>query len=275
MIAAAGASIISTSDCAGLGKVSLSGGVLLGMSVSDLLFAIRPRNEIADPRGFDMTLRMPTVPPGLRGLLGMGVIAGAVAGCGGSSDSRSTQAAAARPAATYPTPARAATARPARRKSRSGSSRALPAGWRRLRMPSGGELPYPPGWRSVSGDSGSVSAALTGPDGLIRGYLNATPAEPDETPAGWSHFRISHNADDGDHDIHVISVRRDVRLGRGGRASCVADRYATSRTSYRELACLLMPADRGPRTVLVAATQPGAWAADKPLLNFAFAHFTS
>jgi hypothetical protein len=142
-------------------------------------------------------------------------------------------------------------------------------------MPSGGQLPYPPGWRSLAGDPSSVSAALTGPDGLIRGYLNATPAEPNETLAGWSHFRISHNADDGDRDVHVISVRRDVRLQRGARASCVADRYATSRTSYRELACLLMPADRGPRTVLVAAAQSGAWAADEPLLNFALAHFTS
>jgi hypothetical protein len=36
-----------------------------------------------------------------------------------------------------------------------------------------------------------------------------------------------------------------------------------------------MPADRGPRTVLVAAAQSGAWAADEPLLNFALAHFTS
>jgi hypothetical protein len=217
---------------------------------------------------------MPTVPLGLRGLLSMGVVATAVAGCGGSSDFGSTQASAARPAATHPTAARPAT-RPAPHARRSASSPALPAGWRRLRMPSGGVLPYPPGWRPLAGDPGSVSAALTGPDGLIRGYLNATPAESDETPAGWSRFRISHNADDGDRDVRVISVRRDVRLGRGGLASCVADQYATSRTSYRELACLLVPADRRPRTVLVAAAQPGAWAADEPLLNFAFAHFTS
>jgi hypothetical protein len=222
-----------------------------------------------------MTLWMTTVPSGLRGLLSMGIIATAVAGCAGSADLGSTLASPARPAARQPTAPRPATARPAPRRSRSGSPPALPAGWRRLRMPSGGELPYPPGWRPLAGDPGSVSAALTGPDGLIRGYLNATPAEPDETPAGWSQFRISHNAEDGDRDVHVISVRRDVRLGHGGRASCVADRYATTRTSYRELACLLVPADRGPRTVLVAAAQPRAWAADEPLLNFAFAHFTS
>lgn len=202
-----------------------------------------------------MTLPMPRVPPGFLGLLTVGVIATAVAGCGGGSGSGSTRASAARPAATHPT--------------------GLPAGWRRLRMPSGGVLPYPPGWRPLAGDPGSVSAALTAPDGLIRGYLNATPAEPGETPAAWSRFRISHNADDDDRDLHVISVRRDVRLGGGGLASCVADRYTTSRTSYRELACLLVPADRGPRTVLVAAAQPGAWTADEPVLNFALAHFTS
>jgi hypothetical protein len=202
-----------------------------------------------------MTPPMRSVATGLRGLLSMGLIATAVVGCGGSSDSASTRASAAGPAATHPT--------------------ALPAGWRQLRMPSGGVLPYPPGWRPLAGDPGSISAALTGPNGLIRGYLNATPAEPDETPADWSQFRISHNAGDGDRDVQVISVRRDVRLGGGGRASCVADRYTTSRTSYRELACLLVPPDRRPRTVLVAAAQPGAWAADAPLLNFALAHFTS
>jgi hypothetical protein len=212
-----------------------------------------------------MTSPMTKVRPGLPGILTIALVATAVVGCGDGSGAGPDRALAARPATARPVPHRAGSV----------SSQALPAGWHRLAMPSGGVLPYPPGWRPLAGDPGSVSAALTGPDGLIRAYLNATPAKPDETPAGWSHFRISHNAADGDRDVHVISVRRDVRLRRGGRASCVADRYATSRTSYRELACLLVPADRGPRTVLVAAAQPGAWAADEPLLNFAFANFTS
>jgi hypothetical protein len=202
---------------------------------------------------------------GLPGLLSIGVIATALAGCGGDRNAAPRRA----------LPAAPATARPLPRATQSGLAPALPAGWHRLRMSSGGVLPYPPGWRPLAGDPGSVSAALTGPDGVIRGYLNATPADPDESPAGWSRFRISHNADDGDRDIRVISVQRDVRLRLGARAWCVADQYATSRTSYRERACLLVPAHGGRRTVLVAAAQPNAWAADRPLLNFALNHFTS
>ena len=54
-----------------------------------------------------------------------------------------------------------------------------------------------------------------------------------------------------------------------------ANRKAAAQSENSAAGCLLVPADQGPRTVLVAATQPGAWAADEPLLNFALAHFTT
>jgi hypothetical protein len=212
-----------------------------------------------------MTPATTTLRLGLPGILTIAVIATAIAGCGDGSGAAPHRVPAARPASARLMPHGARSVPPP----------ALAAGWHRLAMPSGGVLPYPPGWRPLAGDPGSVSAALTGPSGVIRGYLNATPADPDETPVGWSRFRIRHNADDGDRHIRVISVRRDVRLGVGGLASCVADQYATSRTSYRELACLFSPARGDRRTVLVAAAQPNAWTAEWPLLNLAFDHFTS
>jgi len=149
---------------------------------------------------------------------------------------------------------------------------AVPAGWGRLRLPSGAVLPYPAGWRRIDGDRGSASAALLNADGTIRYYLNVTPADRDETLSGWTRFRLRHNAAEGDRNVRLITTETGAVLGHRRRA-CVIDDYATTRSRYRELACVVVPADGGRATVLVAAGQPKAWAHEQPAFDLAFNHF--
>jgi hypothetical protein len=168
-----------------------------------------------------------------------------------------------------------------RRRARSASAPAsapdargtLPAGWRRLRLPSGAVLPYPGGWQVLEGDPGSASAGAIGPDGTIRAYLNATPAEGGETLVGWARFRVRHNIAEGDRDVRQVQGQSTVRLA-SGYGSCVVDDYSTSRSRYRELACIIAPFDGGRATVLIAAAPPRAWARERPVLEFAIDHFT-
>ena len=66
---------------------------------------------------------------------------------------------------------------------------ASPAGWKIARLPSGkAALAYPPGWRAIKTDPGTVSAAISGRTGRIRGYLNATPQSGAENLANWASF---------------------------------------------------------------------------------------
>lgn len=200
------------------------------------------------------------MPHGSRSLAAGVVIALTIAGC-----------AAGRSTGTGGRPARGAvSSEPA---ASTEASPALPAGWHGLRLTSGALLPYPPGWRRVNGDPGSASAALVDARGAIRAYLNATPADSHETLAGWARFRVRHNAAEGDRNVRLITVRSGVRLG-AGRASCVVDDYTTSRSRYRELACIVAPTSGRQSTVLIAAAQPSAWARERPLLDFALEHFT-
>jgi hypothetical protein len=157
---------------------------------------------------------------------------------------------------------------------RAQASRALPAGWGTLRLASGASLPYPSSWRRVSGDPGSASAALFNADGTMRAYLNATPADGHETLPGWARFRVRHNAAEGDRNVRLITARPAVGLA-AGRASCVVDDYRTSRSRYRELACILAPSSGGRATVLVAAARPNAWSREHPVFDFAINHVTS
>jgi hypothetical protein len=152
------------------------------------------------------------------------------------------------------------------------TSSGLPVGWGTLRLASGAVLPYPSNWQRVRGDRGTASAAMFNADGTIRAYLNATPADRDETLNGWTRFRLHHNADEGDRNVRLITARSGVRLA-AGRASCVVDDYATSRSRYRELACIVAPPNGRQATVLVAAAQPNAWAREHPQLDFAIDHF--
>jgi hypothetical protein len=148
------------------------------------------------------------------------------------------------------------------------------AAWARLRLASGATLPYPGGWRRIAGDPGTVSAALYGANGLIRAYLNATPADGRETRADWTRFRLRHNAGEGNRDVRLQAVQARVRLTTG-RAACIVDDYTTSRARYRERACLVEPPGRDGGTVLIAAAQAGAWTQERPLLDRAIEGFTS
>jgi hypothetical protein len=150
---------------------------------------------------------------------------------------------------------------------------AAPAGWQLGELPSrAAAVAYPPGWRPIRTDPGTFSAALLGPGGRIRGYLNATPRSGPETLANWSRFRVDHNRDEGDRNVVLESTATGLRF-RSGIGSCVVDRYATSAAHYREIACIV----RGPQatTVVVAAAPPSDWGRVAPQLRRAVASFAT
>ena len=130
----------------------------------------------------------------------------------------------------------------------------------------------PPGWRTIRTDPGTVSAALLGRHGRIRGYVNATPQSGEETLANWTRFRPDHNRDEGDRAVVTEAAGTHLRF-RGGTGACVVDRYATSSARYREIACLV----RGARatTVVVAAALPRDWPALAPALRRAVTSFST
>ena len=148
-----------------------------------------------------------------------------------------------------------------------------PTGWQIARLPSGAAaLAYPPAWRPIRTDPGTVSAALLGSHGRIRGYLNATPQSGTETLANWSHFRPAHNHEEGDRGIVTEAAATRVHF-RTGSGSCVVDRYATASARYREIACIV----HGSRatTVVVAAARPQDWARLAPTLRRSIASFST
>ena len=72
---------------------------------------------------------------------------------------------------------------------------AVPAGWSVARLPLGSAtMAYPPTWRRIASDPGTVSAAQVDADGLIVGYLDATPHQAGESLANWATFRPSRRA---------------------------------------------------------------------------------
>jgi hypothetical protein len=146
-----------------------------------------------------------------------------------------------------------------------------PSGWSSLRVPSASAmLAVPPGWQRITSDPGTVSAARVGRHGLIVGYLNATPRQANETLRNWAVFRPTHNAREGDRGVRVVGAVANRPFG-AGRASCVDDTYRTSRSRYRELACLVA----GPRgqSVVVAAATSAAWPRLAPALRSAVRAF--
>ena len=148
-----------------------------------------------------------------------------------------------------------------------------PVGWKIARLPSGAAgLAYPPGWGPIRTDPGTVSAALLGSHGRIRGYLNATPQSGAETLANWSRFRPAHNHEEGDRAIVTEAAATRLRF-RAGTGSCVVDRYATVSARYREIACIV----HGSRatTVVVAAARPQDWARLAPALRRSIASFST
>lgn len=184
------------------------------------------------------------------------VVALAIASCGGAGSAGKAGMAAPQPSAfAWLSPA------------------APPSGWVVGKLPSGSAaLAYPPGWRAIKTDPGTFSAALLGPHGKIRGYLNATPRQGAETLADWAHFRTDHNRDEGDFQLVSEASATGLRFRTGG-GSCVIDRYATVRAHYREIACLV----HGSRadTVVVGATLPGDWARLAPQVERAISSFAT
>jgi len=148
--------------------------------------------------------------------------------------------------------------------------RPAPHGWRLARLPSGAAaFAYPRTWGPIRTDPGTASVALLGDGRSIRGYLNATPRQGTETPANWPSFRIHHlREDDSSKDVRLIASAHGLRF-RSGRGSCVIDSYRTSRTRYREIACLVA----GARTssVVVGAAPSKTWARQAETIERAIA----
>jgi hypothetical protein len=144
-----------------------------------------------------------------------------------------------------------------------------PRGWNLARLPSGAAtFAYPKTWRPIRTDPGTASVALIGHARSIRGYLNATPRQGRETLANWPSFRIQHLREDETTDVRLIASAHGLRF-RSGRGSCVIDSYRTSRTRYREIACLVA----GARTssVFVGAAPSKTWAQQAETIERAIA----
>ena len=126
-----------------------------------------------------------------------------------------------------------------------------PVGWILTRTPGGAALAYPPGWTPIKTDPGTASVALLASDGRIEAYLNATPRMGAETLNNWRQFRPQHNRAEGQRDVRLLAAIRDASF-RSGRGACVIDSYTTSKTTYREIACLVSGA-RSSAVVVAAA----------------------
>ena len=149
--------------------------------------------------------------------------------------------------------------------------RPAPHGWKLARLPSGAAtFAYPRTWRRIRTDPGTASVALLGRTRTIRGYLNVTPRQGAETLANWPGFRIQHLREDETRDVRLIARARELRF-RSGRGSCVIDSYRTSRTRYREIACLVA----GARTssVIVGAAPSKTWAREAATIERAIDSF--
>jgi hypothetical protein len=132
-----------------------------------------------------------------------------------------------------------------------------PAGWPAINIGSGGRMVYPPTWHRIRGDAGTASAALTTARGRFVGYLNLTPQQGKETLANFPAFRLDHNHDEGDRQIHRLAAATNLAFP-AGRGSCVKDEYRTGTGAhYIELACIVS----GQRTtaVIVGAAPPAEW----------------
>jgi hypothetical protein len=130
----------------------------------------------------------------------------------------------------------------------------------------------PPGWQRERSDAGSATAALRDSHQHIVGYLNVTPRQGDENVATWASFRVHHNAEEGDREVHSEGSAQRLRF-RSGRGACVRDHYTTTTSNhYIEIACLVAGPQRG-SSVIVAAASPQAWPTLSPLLERSISAF--
>jgi hypothetical protein len=147
-----------------------------------------------------------------------------------------------------------------------------PTRWKVARIHGGATLAYPPGWTALKTDPGTASVALLGNGGRIDGYLNATPRQGAETLANWSRFRPGHNRGEGDRSERVVAATTTARF-RSGRGACVIDAYTTSKTAYREIACLV--SGPGTSAVVVAAAPTALWEQQVATLERAVSSFVA
>jgi hypothetical protein len=148
-----------------------------------------------------------------------------------------------------------------------------PTGWSRLAgSPPLGGLPIPPAFRPAPGDTGTLTAALTGRNGEYVGYLNATPLEGGERLQGWPAFRLDHLREDDAISANADAAIQEMHVGPTVR-SCVIDDYVTRANAhhFHEVACLVMQGHAG--SVIVAATPAGDPAGVWPLLERAVAAY--
>jgi hypothetical protein len=143
---------------------------------------------------------------------------------------------------------------------------APPPGWVQLRGVAGGAvLAAPATWHRVEGDPGSVTFELGRHPDRPLGYINATPATPEEHLPGWIAFRLRHNREDGDQEVRLLGARSRVHLGTGTLATCVQDAYSTRTARYIEIACLAQTPSG--RTVIVAASPQQTWTQQRATLT--------
>lgn len=150
-------------------------------------------------------------------------------------------------------------------------ARAAPPSWTLVRIADGAQLAYPPGWRRAAGDPGTATADLVDAKGRFLGYLNVTPRQGAEQPAGWGAFRVAHNRQEGDREVRELGTATGLRF-LDGRGSCVEDSYRTvTNARYIEIACIV----RGPASasVIVAAAPPAGWPRMSPVLERAVEGF--
>jgi hypothetical protein len=147
--------------------------------------------------------------------------------------------------------------------------RPAPPGWLGAALPGGARLAYPPTWRALAGDPGTVSAALRDARGAYLGYLNLTPRQGGETPAGWSSFRPRHNAREGDRNVTVEAAAAGLRF-RDGAGACVQDAYTgTTGVRYVEISCLIIGTRAA--SVVVGAAPSARWREQAPVIERAVA----
>lgn len=149
---------------------------------------------------------------------------------------------------------------------------AAPSGWTVARTQGGAVLAYPRRWTPIKTDPGTASVALLGGGEQIDGYLNATPTQGTETLADWSRFRPQHNQGEGDRRERLLAATTNGRF-RSGRGACVIDTYTTSKTSYREIACLV--SGPGSSAVVVAAAPTALWDRQAATLERAVSSFVA
>lgn len=152
---------------------------------------------------------------------------------------------------------------------------AAPADWQAFTLPDGtATMAVPPEAAPEDGDVGTVTAAVSAPDGGLRAYFNATPQQGAESLGGWPEFRLDHLADENGEPAVLLASRTGMAF-LGGTGSCVEDTYSAhvGAQTYRELACFVEGSSGA--SVLIVAAPAASWDATAPMLERAVDSYTA